>query len=1033
MSLKLYIHPKTVLFSARINEPTPAEYPRDYVDFDTVGTGTYSLIGLNMTVLIGSTAGGWDLGITRTRLAPTSSRLYIGRSSEGVRIGEVTLTDNAHITVVYGPSRVWSKVPYIDDDGVTFFDSDLAFADYSNSPPVSNAGPAVIGTIDPGSGKLAVNFSAGNSFVTMPGAAIASYAWGLGIGSSVGSFTGGTTLADQDIETEFDPGFYLVSLLVADDNAEQHTAYVPVLAINPAADPCIYNFEIVSHRIGVQGQELQVRIRQAIAEATYLDGTWVALVGGDPGDADDRSNVVFQGWIESSDEEIRATPTGLVREVTLTLVDVAGRLKALPGYSTVIEHAETPTTWQMMTTPTMQRYMHHLLQWQSNALDVADFTFYGEEDDYTFKVLSSDGASLFEQVNRRAEALIPDHLLTCNRLGQLAIGIDPMLQDSGDRTNSVQATLTPAFYSDIRYRQQRGPRVHWLRSNTILIGTDAIAAAFCIAPGNAPGQGLGATDDNEHLSLTQDDLNATTGHRYARLNAPQGLFTITLAEGDDYDLSPAALTWLQVTIDAATAAQRGLTFSEARFLMRQLDIRYNHTPTGLTKTVTIQAERETVGIPAVTVTVPAAVAVDDGGWVPAPVVPDPAFDNGLTVGQDVVGFITRQGYIYTCTDFTDAGEPTWSRNTAAATAASIGSDDLYTFVVDPFSPGYRGTPGGAINGWVAGETAVYRVTDLFGTPAYTSVYAYNYPPNLTHEWAQVAASFGQYEEVEADNPWLMVAYSASSATTPIRTFVAYSRDGGTTWSSEIDVSGHTRTAVQQERSWPALWLSPRTPGLAYVGAWEETDSQPDGGLYVSSDWGATWASASTIAPDTGQSIGFAMHVPWQSNDGQDIAYYCWFNRDTSIFKYRLYRSVAGVATEISPDDSGDLYGPARGLFSIRALDTDRQELIMAGVHDDTSDQEVGGAGGTDAVSSIWRSSDGGDTWTRKSSDLSAATGTDNVLQVAFSADSASVWYGWGCGGYLVYSDDNGATVTDKSPTVSLATNSEIMAIFGGGA
>lgn len=176
-----------------------------------------------------------------------------------------------------------------------------------------------------------------------------------------------------------------------------------------------------------------------------------------------------------------------------------------------------------------------------------------------------------------------------------------------------------------------------------------------------------------------------------------------------------------------------------------------------------------------------------------------------------------------------------------------------------------------------------------------------------------------------------------------------------------------------------------------------------------------------------------MHVPWQSNDGQDIAYYCWFNRDTSIFKYRLYRSVAGVATEISPDDSGDLYGPARGLFSIRALDTDRQELIMAGVHDDTSDQEVGGAGGTDAVSSIWRSSDGGDTWTRKSSDLSAATGTDNVLQVAFSADSASVWYGWGCGGYLVYSDDNGATVTDKSPTVSLATNSEIMAIFGGGA
>ncbi len=75
---------------------------------------------MNYTILLGSTAGASDLGITRARLFPTSSRLYIGRSSEGTRIGEVTLTDNAYFTVLE-EMRVWSKVPYINSLGETIF------------------------------------------------------------------------------------------------------------------------------------------------------------------------------------------------------------------------------------------------------------------------------------------------------------------------------------------------------------------------------------------------------------------------------------------------------------------------------------------------------------------------------------------------------------------------------------------------------------------------------------------------------------------------------------------------------------------------------------------------------------------------------------------------------------------------------------------------------------------------------------------------------------------------------------------------
>lgn len=1027
MTLRLYIQPKTAIFAARINEPAAVEYPRDYVTFDTVTTGTYSVIGLNQTVLIGSTAGAWDLGITRVRKYPTSSVLYIGRSSKGARLGEVTLTDNAHITILSEAPRIWSKTPHITADGVSLFDADLAWADYGeNSPPVANTGPAAVGTIDAISGKLAVNFSAANSYVTMPGAAIASYTWFLGGG---GAFTGGTTLADAEIETEFDPGHHVVTLVVADDNAEAHTAYVNVVAIDPDDDPCIYAFEIESHRISVDGQELSVRVREPIDAATYLDGSWCCLVDGEPGDADDRSNVLFQGWLEYSDEEIGATPTGLLRDVSLTLLDAAGRLKLLPGYSTVIEHAASPANWQEMTTPTMRAFIHYLLQWQSTALDAVDFTFAGDEDDYTFKILASDGASIWEQVSRRAEALIPDHLFVCNRLGQLAIKVDQMLLDTGDRTSSSQGTLTPDYYSDLRYRVQRTPRTHWLRSNAILSGTTEVATAFCIAPGETPGWGASASDDGEHLALTQDDLNAVTGHRYARLNAEYGPFSFTLAEGTDYDFDPAALTWIKATISAAVAAQRGLIFTEARFLMRQLDIRYDHRAGGLTKTVTVTAERETVGLPATTVTVPVAETVDDGGWTAVTPPPDPAFDNGLTVGQDVIGFIDRSGYIWTCTDFTSPGEPTWSRNTSAASAASIGVNGLRSFVVDPFSAGYRGL-GSSIDGFCAAGDKIYKVTDLFGTPAYTTLHTYTTSALGAGEFAQIGASFGRYQATESDNPWLIVAYSAASGANPLRTYVVYSTDGGQTWSSEIDVSGHTRTQSTREISRPALWLSPRTPGLAYVGAWAATATAPAGGLYVTTDWGATWSAASAVDDSgIGIGLGFGMHVPWLNNASEEIAYYGAFDETSNIFNYGLWRSVAGTATDISPSDGGVKYGPVRGLFGIRSLDTNRQHMVMAAAKDNVDDIALLGAG-TDGYTSLWKSANGGDSWTRVTADVLAGGTAKCVLQAAFSADDPNVFYAWGHTGYFLYTADGGATLDDKTPTV-LTTGSELLGIFGG--
>jgi hypothetical protein len=191
-----------------------------------------------------------------------------------------------------------------------------------------------------------------------------------------------------------------------------------------------------------------------------------------------------------------------------------------------------------------------------------------------------------------------------------------------------------------------------LRGEAILASSVAIAAIFCIAPGESPGQGETSISQGEQLAVSQATLNACEGHRYARHNAPERYFSIVLAEGDDKDLEPSDMTWLRLNVSASTAAQRGLTFSNERGLVREINIRYDHTRTGLVKQVELLWERETSGTPAVTVLMP-ELGLPDPEWDPPDlsyglepegqlVLPPPG--QPLTTAQVLMGGATHAQY-----------------------------------------------------------------------------------------------------------------------------------------------------------------------------------------------------------------------------------------------------------------------------------------------------------------------------------------------------------------------------------------------------
>jgi hypothetical protein len=860
MTLRFFALAPEIVFKARVNA-SAFTYPISQVAFDGVTVGAYTDIQRNQTILFGTTEGDDDLGRQRTGpIDATADTLYFGRCSEGTNDGEVSLQDDAYITILLD-WRVWSRPPYIDPTGVIYKDGQLTVGVYTTTPPpVANAGIPAAGTIDSVSGVLRVQLPSGSqtSFATAAGATITAYSWTLPTGVAL---AGGYALTDPIIEVDADPGFHWISLVVTDSNGQTHRARTFIIADDPDDSLFITGVTVQSHRRTQEGQTLTVQLTEDLPPGTYPDGTLVALVDGEPASGTDRTNILFWGWHQTDPATIRARRTGLTRYTQLTCVDVAGRLAALPGFPQVVENDDVrdtdayPTiTWAHMVGLTLDLYIHYLLQWHSTVLDLTDYFATGTTSIYSIGgAISSDGGSLWEQVKRRVKAFVPSKSIGCDAWGRLLVRADPLEEASDQRTSNVNAALTMADVSEIRFTHKRTPDVHWLRGNAIQaisplpVGDDGEIyqpTFFCIAPGDVPGQGETEETRGEQLSPSQTLLNTSTGHHYARINARESLFDLTLVGDDWVHLDPAAQEWVTLTLDAAYAAQRGLSFTAARGVLHEVDFGYPTGPTGTTRTCRSTWERETVGHPALTVTQPDVDPVDDGNddWYTPPVVPvAPPAD--LPEGVEVVALLADDGGLFRTADFQTAsgsGGPTWDK-VALATGA------LYTWVVDPFSPGYINGVG-AINGWAVDEDDIWRITDIFGSAVATSILTFSTPATAaSHHWRTIQASFGRYF-AEGSNPWLLCISYYGDTDGHEGTWATYSTDGGATWATEVLVSAGYDIGLTAPNPL-GIYTSPKTPGLAYTAAYTESGVPGPTDGYVTTNWGETWTAVSAAPED----------------------------------------------------------------------------------------------------------------------------------------------------------------------------------------
>lgn len=955
----LYLMKPRVVFAARVNMAA-ATYPLAVLTYDGVTTGDWEDLEMGMTLVLGTTPGAWDLGHGYVRgdavhACATSTTISVGYSSRGRRPGELDAQDNAYITVL-DLFEVWKR-PSKGGSAPQSILKDYGISPHNQHLPVihcgNSGGLGVLDFVD-GSDVLALDFDASGSASTNPTDPGWFFEqWDV----KDGTITVGTD-TDDAITAEFPPGYRWIKRTGQDNDLRlglPRRFCVVALEQSGVNAPIQTAYRIRWTR-KADGQTLTAELRERIDPADYPPGTVVMLLVKEAFAGVDGTltgwTTKFAGWLDTRAGTGQAALESTTLGTTITAVDIGGRLKQLRAFPSRMERVAGLTdNSNAMTAATIWRYIWWALVWHTSAPMLSDIDLdVAAGDDYPFSLFSNGGGSFYAVCDTLAKAT--GRRFTCDSRGRLAVVVDPLRQESADRTSTVQAAIGEADWTSITRMNQRAP-VGVLKGAATPVSTTAAASLLtpleemhAIAPGLVEGAGSGE-EQTGYPSLAVDavEFQKRLGQDYARRNNPEDRLTVALAHGNDAGIEPAHMQWVTVTASAENSGWMDEALSAARCLPESVEFVLDDDAGALTQRVVV--ERETVGTPGTED--PSAGIVVTRPVIRQPVL-RPVSRAGFVLkgGTERLAFIDEtNGYLY----YTLNGGVTWARINLGITGS------LLDFVPSAFSPLYRET-GSDVWLYLATTTRAARVA--FNPTLLTAT--------LTNQATYTAATVARVETERASEGLVAIAKAISATQTDI----IVTTDGENWGSAEtINADGGTYGP-------PALYVSGKTEDVIYT-----SENKASGATVgkVSTGGGAFGALSSPNLASHGSA--FALHVPYDQ-PGESIAYFGdWDGANTP--RKILRANGSGTPADISPQDGGESWGAQLQ----RAVDTDpnNRNLIAACLR---NGDQVGGAGDEFR---LYYALDGGATW-QYIADL-ATTGGDYLANVRVAGDGSGV--GWALG------------------------------------
>ncbi len=497
------------------------------ISFNT-GSGTLANVLADMTLYVGTTAGGYDLGMCRIRKAPIAGTFYIGETSE-------ILWDTAgtiYLTVV-DDFGIWQKSIRLSA-GIPLMDWDITYTDqHEDFDPIPCMGGHRVGKLT-GASVAVLLGPAPDTLPSVFDSTISGQLWSVA-GATLDDAT------DLNPEATFTaPGTYLAYCTFTAANGKTAMGVIYVI-IYDDDNPLIGDFLLgdgtgSGDSGGVQfsvtlynrfsTSDIRKRSLVILCTEDYAERAAITLPGQIPG----AENIICAGWISNIDN----ARTRETKDITFTVEGGEYWLRQIRDYPSGLQLQNTADYgWINMPGLTVGRACWHFLHWRSTATKVMDVQITGDTK-YSTRFQTAR-ANLWERLVQVAGPTIFARPIVDN-FGRLFIDVEPQMVPVIDRDFPEAMTITDDdIEGDIAWTRRDVPPLALLFFSGISVDSSGTALSFfSMWPGHSyPRFGQEEPQDN-YLVEDQSNANDLCGLYAGWRNNPIDNMEITFAHSMRY-------------------------------------------------------------------------------------------------------------------------------------------------------------------------------------------------------------------------------------------------------------------------------------------------------------------------------------------------------------------------------------------------------------------------------------------------------------------------------------------------------------------
>jgi len=472
------------------------------------GSGTLADVLPGMTLLIGSSAGKWDIGIVRIR-DKDATKFYIGETTD------VNFANNQHLTVI-DDFGLWARHVVITG-GIPYMDGGVAYSDqHTDFDPVPIMGSHRVLKLT--GATVATTLSAAGSYCL--DSTISAYSWSAPGASATSGMTTSTPTVTYNAT-----GWYYVSLTVTAINGKSFFGVRYIYVWNEANPPHRVEFGDFSADADSGGWQFDITSYSVIDIDTVMNNPLVIVFAedyygkleadkGSIGPLEGSENIVVTGWIARETIEVDIK----MNSMQFTGYTAQHWFQQIPSFPDGVRFITgTSAAWTDIKNLTLNKGLFHFIHWRTTATRIMD-VFLTDDTNYTREV-SSLATSLWEQLREMGWAQVYARA-GMNCYNQLYIEVHPQLVPQASRTWPTVMTIEKQDYvSPLSFERAIINEVSKVYLSGVSVNSSGVGTPyFSLSPGHGyPHYGKPEIQDTLLLS-SQAQANTLAGLYYSWKN-----------------------------------------------------------------------------------------------------------------------------------------------------------------------------------------------------------------------------------------------------------------------------------------------------------------------------------------------------------------------------------------------------------------------------------------------------------------------------------------------------------------------------------